>query len=246
MHILLTGATGFIGAQVARRLLHEGCSVSVLVRAEARLDRIADILPQLQCIEGDLLEPDSYTAAVRAAPPDVCIHLAWYAVPGQYLQAHENLACVSAGLALLEILHSAGCPRAVFVGTCFEYDTRYGYLSETTPARPGSLYAACKHSLYLMAAQFQAQHGLSFAWPRLFYQYGPWEDERRLVPWIIGKLLAGQPCPLTVGTQIRDYLHITDVAGALWAVAQGPLEGPVNIGAAQPITVAALAQQIGD
>ena len=245
MHVLLTGATGFVGAHLARRLLHDGCRVSALLRPTARLDRIADLLPQMGRIDGDLAAPARYAAALRADPPDLCVHLAWYAVPGRYLHATENLAWVTASLALLEALHAVGCPRTVFVGTCVEYDTSYGYLSETTPARPASLYAACKHSLYLTGAQFQARQGRSFAWPRLFYQYGPWEDARRLVPLIIGKLRAGDPCPLTVGSQIRDYLHISDVAGAIWAVAQSALEGPVNIGSGQPISVAALAQQVG-
>jgi nucleoside-diphosphate-sugar epimerase len=244
--VFLTGATGFIGSHVARLLVREGCEVTALARAGAVLRRVEDLRGAVRWLEGDLTDPDRLRAPLASDPPEVCLHLAWYAVPGQYLHATENLDCLRGSLGLLQALDEAGCPRVVMAGTCFEFDTRYGYLSETSPIRPQSLYAASKHALHLVAEQYQRLHGRRLAWARIFYQYGPWEDPRRFVPAVICALLAGEPCSLTQGGQVRDFLHIEDVARAIWAIARSDLEGPVVIGSSRPVTVADVARAIGD
>jgi nucleoside-diphosphate-sugar epimerase len=63
---------------------------------------------------------------------------------------------------------------------------------------------------------------------------------------VIRRLLAGEPCPLSPGTQVRDFLHVQDVARALRAIARSDLEGPVNIGSSQPVTVADLARRAAE
>ncbi|TMQ68384.1 MAG: NAD-dependent epimerase/dehydratase family protein, partial [Candidatus Eisenbacteria bacterium] len=72
---------------------------------------------------------------------------------------------------------------------------------------------------------------------RPFYQYGPFEDGRRLVPYVIDTLLRGEEAGITRGLQVRDFLHVADVGSAIAAAATSHLEGPVNIGSGQPVTV---------
>src|SRR4051812_32231738 len=127
MRVLLTGATGFIGSNVARALRRDGFEVHALSRPEV-----------------DLRDADAVDRAIERAKPEMCIHLAWYAEPGKYLHAKENLALVGATLRLAERLHEAGCKRFVGAGTCFEYDTSQGRLSESSRLGPKSLYATCK------------------------------------------------------------------------------------------------------
>ncbi len=247
MKVFLTGATGFIGSHVARVLVRHGCEVSALVLPGADTGRIADLLPSLRLVAGDLMaDGQRLEAELASIRPELCLHLAWYAVPGKYLTAPENLLHLTAGLRLYELLPRIGCRRFVGAGTCFEYETDAGTLSEETPTRPQTLYAACKYALGSVGAQWSPLANMSVAWARVFYLYGPGEDARRLVPHIIGKLTAGEPCLLTSGQQIRDYLHVEDVAEAFWAIARSSLEGPVNIGSSQPVAVAELAAQLGD
>ena len=245
MKVFITGATGFIGSHVTRLLLSEGCEVHALVRESSDLWRINDVVPSLRLVRCDLLAFDALNAHLERIQPDLCIHLAWYAVPGKYLTSLENLSLLNASLHLASRLAGLGCQRFVGIGTCFEYDTRLGYLSETSPTRPRNLYAASKLALQVVLEQLANTTGMEVAWLRLFYQYGPFENERRLVPSVICSLLRHQVAKVTKGEQIRDFLHVEDVAAAIWAVAQSDLSGAVNIGSGKPVAVRDIVTQIG-
>ena len=245
MRVLLTGATGFIGSHLARLLVSEDCEVYAVVRESSDLWRISDVVPQLHLVRCDLLAFDKLNAHLEEIQPALCIHLAWYAVPGKYPTSLENLSLLNASLHLASRLASLGCKRFVGVGTCFEYDTSLGYLSETSLTRPRNLYAASKLALQVVLEQIADITGLEVAWLRLFYQYGPFEDGQRLVPSVICSLLRNQMVSVTKGEQIRDFLHVEDVATAIWAVAQSNVSGPVNIGSGQPVAVRDIVTKIG-
>lgn len=246
MNVLVTGAAGFIGSHVTRLLVDEGVHVDALMRDRVNSWRITDLISRVRVVECDLRDPTALDSYLRTSHPDVCIHLAWYAVPGQYLTSLENVSILSASLRLATRLASAGCRRFVAIGTCYEYDTNLGRLSETSPTRPRHLYASCKLALQQALDQVMELTHMQVAWPRLFFQYGPFEDPRRLVPSVICSLLKNQPAAVTSGNQVRDYLHVRDVASAIWAVARSDLVGPVNIGSGTPVRVRDLVLHIGE
>jgi nucleoside-diphosphate-sugar epimerase len=244
--VLLTGAAGFIGARLARALLTHGCTVVALVRPTSNLDRLAGLENALRLVGSDFHDLAAADATIAALRPDVLVHAAWHAEPGAYLTHPGNVSDLAASLALFERAERWGCQRIVGIGTCLEYDSTVGYLHEDTPLRPRSLYASTKAALYLAASAWCRQRGLSFRWARLFYQFGPGEDRRRLVPAVISALLAGEPVSTTRGEQVRDYLHVDDVAGALARVTLGDVEGAVNIGSGRPRTVREIVLTIAD
>lgn len=243
--VLLTGAAGFIGSQVLRVLVEEGCDVSGVVRPGGNVRRIEPWLSRIAVIEADLHDADRLSMHVERLRPDLCLHLAWTTEPGQYLQSLENLALLDASCRLALALAKAGCRRLVGIGTCFEYDTDAGYLSEGSPTRPRSLYAAAKLSLGALLLQLQPLTGMETAWVRLFYQYGPSEHERRLVPSVALALLEDRVAAVGAGTQVRDFLHVEDVARAIWAVARSGLTGVVNVGSGLPVTVREIVATVG-
>jgi nucleoside-diphosphate-sugar epimerase len=245
MRILVTGAEGIIGSHVARALLRSGHEVIALVRPATPIDRLGDVADRLTVVRGSL-ENDGLVEALRRAQPEGCIHLAWYAQPGTYLEAPENVACLHASLRLLESLATAGCRHVVMAGTCAEYDTDLGYLREDGPTAPRTIYAASKLALSLVAAARAAQLGIGFAWARLFYLYGPHEDPRRLVPSLITALLDGKPFDASPGGQVRDFLHVADVAAAFTALAEGGAQGIFNVCSGEPITMRQLMSLVGD
>ena len=246
MTVLVTGATGFVGSHVVRRLLAAGERVTAVVRPSSSRWRLEGIEDRVELIQADLEDVEAVTAHLRRVKPETCIHTAWYAEPGKYLPSPKNLDSLRASLALLEELAKVGCRHVTGVGTCFEYDMASQPLSEDSLTRPFTLYAACKLAFYVIATQRAPQLDMGFAWGRLFYLYGPYEDERRLVPAAVKALSTGQEFPTTSGTQVRDYLHVQDVASAICAVCLRRLSGPFNVCSAQPVTIRDVVGTIGE
>src|SRR2546423_6395850 len=209
-----------------------------MVRPGADLTRLHDIqasITLVQCDLGDRAELDARLETIR---PDRCFHFAWYAVPGLYLHSNENLQAVEASVYLALRLAELECGRFVGIGTCFEYRMGLKRLSESDPTEPRSLYTASKMAFQLLLQQIAQTARMRWLWARVFYQYGPYEDPRRLVPTVIRALLAGQPASLTSGQQERDFLHLEDVASAIGTAAQSSLDRIVNIRSGPPAPAA--------
>ncbi len=242
--VLLTGAAGFIGSHVARLLVNEGHDVTAVVRPGSNRWRLADVETRLDLIEADLADLRSIGRRVRDWHPDICLHLAWKGWSGK-AEADANLSSLAVSLELLRMLLDVSCPRFVAAGTCFEYALSERSLDETTMLSPHDLYGTCKKSLFEVAQQYSRLTSISTVTPRIFYSYGPYEDARRLVPSIARSVLAGQAAETTIGEQVRDYLHVQDVASAIWAVATSELTGAVNIASGEGVTIAEVATRIG-
>jgi dTDP-6-deoxy-L-talose 4-dehydrogenase (NAD+) len=177
---------------------------------------------------------------------DTVIHAAWYAKPGHYLQAPENLACLEGTLALARGCAQAGVRRFTGIGTCFEYDLTAGVLTVDTPLRPTTVYAGAKAATYLSLSNWLPVQRVQFIWCRLFYLYGEGEAEGRLVPYLRQRLAAGEAAELTSGTQIRDYLDVREAGRLIAQVAMSAEQGAANICSGVSMTVRQLAEQIAD
>jgi nucleoside-diphosphate-sugar epimerase len=163
------------------------------------------------------------------------VHLAWCAQPEEWATSVENSQWVLATEQLIQAFAGRGGRRVVGVGSCVEYDPRFGYCSERdTPLRPNTRYGACKCAAARLIDSVAAA-GLSTAWARLFFVYGPAEAPARLVPTVIRGLLGGQAVQCTHGHQTRDYIHVADVADALVALLKSGVEGALNIGSGTPV-----------
>ena len=132
-------------------------------------------------------------------------------------------------------------------GTCAEYDWQYGYCSEqVTPLAPATLYGTCKHSLQIVLDSFARQTGLSAAWGRIFFLYGPHEHPSRLISSVIVSLLKGEPARCSHGNQIRDFLYVEDVADAFTALLESDITGPVNVASGGPIALRDIIYKIAE
>ena len=245
MKVLLTGITGFIGSHVARQLVETDDELYGLVRQGSNPWRIENIQASLKLVQADLADEGALKELMLHLKPDVVLHLAWFAEPGVYINSMQNLDVLAASLRLAALAASSGCKYFMGVGTCFEYDLGYGYLSESTPVKPQSLYAGSKLAFKTVLDQIGRTSGMETAWVRLFYQYGAYEDKRRVVPAVITSLLNHQTQKLTSGEQVRDYLHVEDVASAITALLHKRVTGEVNIGSGNPVTIHDLTMKIG-
>jgi nucleoside-diphosphate-sugar epimerase len=233
--VLLTGATGFVGRHSLSALSDAGHEVHALARR-----RGADA-PGVIWHEVDLLAGCEIVGEIE---PEILVHLAWYAEHGEFWSSPENVRWVQASLALLRAFAAAGGRRAVMAGTCAEYEWSRAVYPEDAPLRPATPYGAAKHGLHMVAAAYAEQAGVSLAWGRLFFLYGPHEDPRRFVPSTIVPLLRGESAPMTAGTQRRDFLHVADAGAAFAALADSELGGAINVASGEGVELRELARLI--
>lgn len=238
--LIVTGAGGFIG----RILVDQAAAAGIEVLALGRSLPADGLRPGVRWHQCDVWNPATYDHEITDFQPEALVHLAWYAEPGLYLHSPLNLEAHAGSLRLLQTSLAAGCRTLIGAGTCAEFDARSGYLRNESPTAPSTLYAACKLSLKGIGEQLCAQAGASWAWGRIFYLYGPGEDRRRAVPALISNLLANRPFPATDGMQIRDYLHVADVAAGFLTLACSGASGTFNICSGTPTTMRALFQQV--
>lgn len=238
--ILITGASGFIGRHCLPILLTRGYEVHA---ADSRGS--AENVPDVYWHQVDLLNSLEIRRLMGEVRPTHLLHLAWFTTPGEYWTARKNLDWVRASLDLLQAFEEHGGKRVVIAGTCAEYDWRYGYCSEQfTPLAPSTLYGICKHSLQIMLGEFARQTGLSAAWGRIFFLYGPHEHPSRLISSVIISLLKGKPAPCSHGNQIRDFLYVQDVADAFVALLESNASGAVNVASGYPISIRDIVDKI--
>lgn len=240
--ILLTGATGFIGRNCVPLLLAKGYEIHAVSSKSYRGD-----WSDVHWHQADLMDSRQVLELLTQVQPSHLLHFAWYTVPGKYWNSTENFRWIQASLTLLEAFSKNGGKRIVMAGTCAEYDWKYGYLSEkTTPLLPDTIYGKCKHSLQVMLDAFCKQTGISSAWGRIFFPYGQYEHQDKLIPSVIRSLIQGRPASCSHGNQIRDYLYVEDVANAFIALLESEVQGPVNIASGYPVSLKEIVYKIAD
>jgi nucleoside-diphosphate-sugar epimerase len=241
--VLVTGASGFIGRHTIETLVSRGFEVHAVTSKSASVSASEDCHWHV----ADLVDMSAIRPLVKNIKPSHLLHLAWYAVPGKYWTALDNFLWVQASLELLRQFRDQGGERVVMAGTCAEYDWNYGYCSElVTPRHPNSSYGVCKNALQDMLAAYSSLTGLSSAWGRIFFLYGSYENPNRLVPSVIRSLLAGEKALCSHGNQIRDFLHVQDVANAFVAILDSQMSGAVNIGSGKLIQLKELIHKIAE
>lgn len=239
--VLITGARGFIGRHCLPSLLAANFDEVHAVSSQVATKIDGDV----RWHQADLLDNLQASKLLSKVKPTHLLHFAWYAKPGEYWTSPENRRWLVASQKLLAEFAAQGGARFVGAGTCAEYDWSYGVLSERkTPLAPQSVYGENKRALQQTLDAEGKRLGISTAWGRIFFLYGPHEYPQRLVSSVILSLLHDQPALCTLGHQRRDFLHVQDVADAFVALLQSDVTGPVNIASGEAVMVKEIVERI--
>jgi UDP-glucose 4-epimerase len=219
MRVLLTGATGFVGSAVARRLVSEGQhDVAVVLRDPLHPGRIADLIMDLTVIHGDLECIRSHEQKLRDFAPDAFVHMAWSGVAGKDRNSLDQWRNLSSSMELLQLATEIGVRHWIGLGSQAEYGPCSARIDESVPTNPTTLYGASKLATGILAERICSLKDIRFAWLRLFSSFGPGDNPEWLIPYVIRTLGGGGTPRLTAAEQLWDYIFIDDVAAAISAV----------------------------
>jgi dolichol-phosphate mannosyltransferase len=237
---LVTGAGGFVGANLVRRLLDEGEAPVALVRPGSDRWRLAPLGDTIEVVELDLRDPDAVAALVRARRPRQVFHLAAH---GAYSSQRDVTRIFETNLiataTLLDTCLAAGAEAFVSSGSSSEYGLKDHPPRESERLEPNSAYAVGKAAATMYCAQRAVETGARIVTLRLYSAYGPWEDPGRLIPTLVTAGMAGRLPPLVDPRIARDFVHVDDVVDAYLAAAERGRPGAAyNVGTGTQTTLA--------
>ena len=220
--VLVTGATGFIGSHLVKKLVDMGSRVIVMIRPSSNPWRIRDILDQVEVLQGDLTHLE--TAELESSLSDV--HIVYHLAAAGVDQSHQDIASivqtnVMGTLRLLQLARLLKVERFIYCGSCFEYGPGT-LLAEDLLPRPASEYGASKSAAWMLVHTFSRRYGLPVVSLRPFTVYGPFEAGHRLIPHTVIKALEGSNIELTGGEQTRDFIFVEDIIEAFLAATVVP------------------------
>jgi dolichol-phosphate mannosyltransferase len=239
--VLVTGGTGFVGANLVRRLLADGHAVHLLVRSGAKPWRLAGIEKQVRLHRAPLDDRAAVERAVGRVRPEWVFHLAAHGAYSWETDLDRIVATNLIGTVnLVRACLRTGFEAFVNAGSSSEYGFKRRAPDERTWVEPNSHYAVTKVAATHFCRLTAARERVKIATLRLYSVFGPWEDPGRLMPTIIVHGLAGTLPPLVDPRVARDYVYVDDVSDAFLraAVRPHPEPGPVfNVGTGTQTTI---------
>lgn len=225
--VIITGSTGTIGVALADVLTRNGCEVYAVCRPNSSNIKNLKNHENLHVVECDI----SNLLALKSKLSgdfDAFYHFAW---SGTFGDARNEMDLqfnnVKYTLDAVNLAKSLNCKVFIGAGSQAEYGHFFEPANENTNTKPFTLYGAAKLSAGQMSRVYAQNLGLKHVWVRIFSVFGPCDDSRTLVSYVINELESGR-CPvLTPGEQIWDYLYSYDAADAMIKTAERGKDGAV-------------------
>src|SRR4030042_3674643 len=248
--VLVTGAAGFIGSHLTRRLLEEGAEVHVLLKKDFNQFRIKDILKNLTLWYGDLRNFQSICSCIKSSRPQIIFHLAALLNVNRASELIEPMIDINikGTLNLLRGVIEEQIALECFVntGSSEEYGDGPVPFVEDQREIPVSPYSASKVAATYFCQMIHKSMGLPVITLRPFLTYGPDQDTDMFIPSLIQHCLEGKDFPMTQGDQTREFNYVDDIVEAyLLAVICPQAVGEViNIGNGIEYTIRDVAEKI--
>lgn len=214
--VLVTGASGFVGANLARRLIREGYETHLLVRQSYQSWRLKEIAAEVRLHQAELRDRDSLRTVMAAIKPEWVFHLAVYGgystQTGVDRMVETNLL---GSIALLDVCAEVGVEAFVQTGSSSEYGCKAHPAAEGEMLEPNSHYAITKAAATHYCQFVAKQRNVHAVTVRLYSIYGPYEEPTRFVPTLIVRGLSRQIPPLVRRETARDFVYVDDAVEAM-------------------------------
>lgn len=250
--VLITGGTGFVGANFVYRFLERGDDVHLLVRPEARFWRIEPVKERVTLHTIDLAKEEEVQKFISGLKPEIILHFATY---GAYQGREQDIEAtvrtnVLGTINLMRACAQVGFECFINTGTTSEYGEKDHPMREDEILEPNNLYGVTKAAATMFGKFLAQKHNLPLVTMRLFSVYGYYEDPKRLVPVVIKICLENTPLNLASPSFVRDFIFIEDVMKAYDAAISrsGNIKGEIfNVGTGVERTISdvvAIAKEI--
>jgi NAD dependent epimerase/dehydratase len=253
--VLVTGAGGFIGANLVAQLVRDGADVRALVRYNSRNDRGAidwlepELTNGVDVVLGDLRDVESVRRAVGGS--ELVFHLgAQIAIPYSYVNPRDFFETNVLGtLNVAQASLEHGVERLVHTSTSEVYGTpRTVPITEDHPLQAQSPYSASKIGADKLVDSFYRTYELPATILRPFNTYGPFQSARAIIPTVVTQALAGSKLQLGSLEPRRDLTFVSDTVAGFIQTAGAPaaIGQTVQLGTGHDVSVGDIVDLVGE
>ena len=235
--VIITGADGFVGSNTVQCFLDNGIEVLAMdiVQTPNRLKPQPGLT--YKCV--DISDVDQLEKAISEFEYDTFIHFAWAGSAGPQ-RADYNLQLQNAlnTVECMKVAKQQGCSRFVCAGSIMEREVEAAVHTQGSRPGMGYIYGMGKHIAHCLCKSVAVDIGIDLLWPMITNAYGVGELSPRFVNTTLRKIISKEPLQFTAGTQNYDFVYVTDVARAFYAVARDGMpfkEYIIGSGNARPL-----------
>ena len=214
---LITGASGFVGSNLIRKLIDENKEVTILIREDSDLWRINDLVPKIQTFKTDLSNYGKLEKIISDIDPDFVYHLGTYGgYPFQTSIQKITQVNILNTINLFESLSKCNNLKLIInFGSSSEYGPKSTSMNESDEAIPITPYGISKLTQTKFAKFYSKNMNLPIVTLRLFSVFGPFEEPGRLIFDIITAVIKGKTIELSSPFPRRDFVYVSDVIQAI-------------------------------
>ncbi len=223
--VIVTGATGMIGASLIEQLINDNIEVTAIIRPNSA--KFVNLVrsPKVMVIECDVNNLLSLSDKLKGKY-DVFYHFAW---DGTYGDSRDDMFLqernIRNTLEAVTLAHNLNCDVFVGAGSQAEFGFVDGVISDKIPKNPVTGYGIAKYTAGKLSAILCTQYGMRQSWGRIVSTYGPRDNNYTMVMSGIINMLDGQRMQFTKGEQVWDYLYGEDCARAFYLIGKYGKDG---------------------
>lgn len=234
---IVTGATGFIGYNLVKVLKEENIEIIALVRKNSKsVEKLCD--EKIRVVECDMLDYKDLPSLIIDRDIDCVFHTAWQGVSDSDARNSDiQIKNVRYTLDLIESMQLIGIKTLVGCGSIHEQEAIVEMEENRVSGNLGLMYKTAKTAAHWMGKAKCGSNGIRFFWP-LINTYGEGERSARLINTVIRKIYNGEKPSLSSGKQYYDFVHVSDVARALYLIGDRGVDGTnyvITSGNAKPL-----------
>ena len=211
----VTGATGFVGFHLAKRLSEQGYLVHCLVRKSSNTTRLKN-LKNIKLHTADLTDFKKLHQTLSKINPQFIFHCAASGIHGG-IEDSPKVTLESNLVGTLNLLLAAEPIKyQLFVntGSSSEYGIRESKMKEGDDCHPESVYAIAKYGVSLFCSQYAKSHNKPVITLRIFSPYGPLDSPDRFISYLVKAVKNNEKISIENPNAVRDYIYIDDVISA--------------------------------